>query len=85
MSLTSSYDPSVDALYLCARPGTDVRETVEVDPRVLVDRDAEGVAIGVELLGAARHGIPVGLLARTLGSDLVDAQQVADAAQRAMA
>ncbi len=52
---------------------------------MLVDRDADGMAVGVELLGAARHGIPVGLLTRTLGADLVDAQQVADAAQRAMA
>ena len=63
MSLVPTYDPAVDALYLCARPGVSVDTTVELDPRVIVDRDADGVAIGVELLSAARHGIPTGLLA----------------------
>jgi len=56
-----------------------VDKTVELDPRVIVDRDADGVAIGVELLGAARHGIPTGLLASALGND-ADEQEIADAA-----
>ena len=80
MSLVPTYDPSVDALYLCARPGVSVDTTVELDPRVIVDRDADGVAIGVELLSAARHGIPTGLLAQALGAELADEQEIADAA-----
>lgn len=70
MSLVPTYDPSVDA-------------TVELDPRVLVDRDADGIAVGVELLGAARHGIPTGLLADALGEG-ADEQEIADAALSAI-
>jgi uncharacterized protein YuzE len=57
VSLVSTYDWAVDALYIYARPGVSVAETVELDPRVIVDRDADGVAIGVELLSAARQEI----------------------------
>ena len=46
---------------------------------MLVDRDASGNAIGVELLGAARHGIPTGLLANALGAG-ANEQEIADAA-----
>lgn len=84
MSLIPTYDPAVDALYLCARPGVSVDESVELDPRVIVDRDREGAAIGVELLGAARHGIPTGLLARALGVGVANEQEIADAALRAI-
>jgi uncharacterized protein YuzE len=84
MSLVSTYDPSVDALYLHARPGVRVEASVELDPRVIVDRDCDGVAIGVELLGAARHGIPTGLLARALGDGVAGEQEIADAALRAI-
>jgi uncharacterized protein YuzE len=84
MSLVPTYDPAVDALYLCARPGVSVDTTVELDPRVIVDRDADGVAIGVELLSAARHGIPTGLLAKALGANMTDEQEIADAALRAI-
>ncbi len=51
---------------------------------MIVDRDADGVAIGVELLSAARHGIPTGLLAKALGGDAVGEQEIADAALRAI-
>ena len=81
MSLVPTYDPAVDALYLCARPGVPVDTSVELDPRVIVDRDADGAPIAVELLGAARHGIPTGLLAKALGAD---EQEIADAALRAI-
>ena len=81
MSLVPTYDPAVDALYLCARPGVPVDTSVELDPRVIVDRDAGGAPIAVELLGAARHGIPTGLLAKALGAD---EQEIADAALRAI-
>lgn len=84
MSLDSTYDPSVDALYLCARPGVAVAASIELDPRVIVDCDRHGVAIGVELLGAARHGIPTGVLSRALGAGVADEQEIADAALRAI-
>ena len=42
VSLIPTYEPAVDALYLCARPGVAIGETVELDPRVIVDRDADG-------------------------------------------
>ena len=84
MSLVSTYDRAVDALYVYARPGASVAETVELDPRVIVDRDADGVAIGVELLSAARQGIPTGLLADALGREQADEQEIADVALRAI-
>jgi len=84
VSLVPTYDPAADALYLCARPGVSIDETVELGARVIVDRDADGVAIGVELLSAARHGSPTGLLAQALGGDLADEQEIADAALRAI-
>jgi uncharacterized protein YuzE len=84
VSLVPTYDPAADALYLCARPGVAIGETVELDPRVIVDRDADGVAIGVELLSAARHGIPTGLLAQALGGDVAGEQEIADAVLRAI-
>jgi uncharacterized protein YuzE len=84
VSLVTTYDPAVDALYICARPGVLIGETVELDPRVVVDRDADGIAIGVELLSAARHGIPTGLLAQALGGEVAGEQEIADAARRAI-
>jgi uncharacterized protein YuzE len=84
VSLVSTYDWAVDALYIYARPGVSVAETVELDPRVIVDRDADGVAIGVELLSAARQGIPTGLLADALGREQADEQEIADVALRAI-
>ncbi len=84
MSLVPTYDEAADALYLCARPGVAVDRTVELGPRVIVDRGADGIAIGVELLGAARHGIPTGVLASALGRELTDEQEIAYAALRAI-
>lgn len=51
---------------------------------MIVDRDANGVAIGVELLGAAQHGIPTGLLVSALGAGTADEQEIADAALQAI-
>jgi uncharacterized protein YuzE len=84
MSLAATYDPSVDALYVYAREGVAIAETIELDARVIVDRDTDGIAIGVELLDAARHGIPTGLLAEALGAELGDEQEIADVALRAI-
>lgn len=80
MRLVATYDPSADALYLCARPGVSVYVSAELHERVIVDRDRDGVTIGVELLGAARHGIPIGLMSRALGDGVADDQEIADAA-----
>ncbi|MEJ7894762.1 MAG: DUF2283 domain-containing protein [Solirubrobacteraceae bacterium] len=83
MSLAASYDPSADALYLRRRAGVSVADTVEVQPRVIVDLGADGASVGVELLAAARHGIPTGELARALGAG-VGEQEVAEAAAQAI-
>ena len=51
---------------------------------MIVDRDANGIAVGVELLSAARQGIPTGLLAKALGAELASEQEIADAALEAI-
>lgn len=84
MSLVPSYDLAADALYLVAQPGAAVATSEELDPRVIVDRDEQGRAVGVELLGAARHGIPIGLLVGALGEGTTDAQEVGDLARGAI-
>jgi len=84
MSLGATYDAAADALYLASRPGVAIAETEELDPRVIVDRDATGQVVGVELLEAARRGIPIGLLVRALGADVTDGQEVGEAALRAV-
>jgi len=48
--LEQSYDPKAHAYYLAVKDGT-VTRTVEVSPAVLVDLDAQGVAVGIEILG----------------------------------
>ncbi len=49
MPITASYDPEADALYV--RLGDAARaKTVEVDDVIYVDVDAEGRAVGLELL-----------------------------------
>ena len=83
MSLEPTYDASADALYLRRRSGVAVAETVELDPRVVVDRGSDGESIGVELLAAAKRGIPTGDLARALGAG-VQEQEVAEAAVAAI-
>ncbi len=83
MSLAASYDPSADALYLRRRAGVSIADTVEVEPRVIVDLGADGASIGVELLAAARHGIPTGELALALGAG-VGEQEIAEAALHAI-
>ncbi len=83
MSLAPTYDPSADALYLRRRAGVAVADTVEVQPRVIVDFGADGASVGVELLAAARSGIPTGELARALGAG-VDEQEIAEVAVHAI-
>lgn len=79
MSLAATYDPSADALYLRPRAGVAVADTVEVQPRVIVDFGADGASVGVELLAAGRGGIPTGEMARALGAG-AEEQEIAEAA-----
>lgn len=59
-----TYDSEADALYVrLADPDVEVAETDEVvDARIMVDYDAAGGVIGVEILGATRSldltGVP---------------------------
>ena len=58
----TSYDPEADAFYAQFAPeGTVVAETREVSPGVMIDVDASGTMIGIEVLsvrtrGATAHG-----------------------------
>lgn len=50
-----SYDTRTDTLTLTFRGGA-VRESDEVTPGVIVDRDAAGEILGIELLDASKRG-----------------------------
>lgn len=50
------YDGDVDALYVPLRPETPVSRSVVVDANRVVDLDASGDAVGIEVLGAS-HGL----------------------------
>lgn len=48
-----SYDPEADSLWI--RWNTDpIEESDEVEPGVVLDYDAEGVVVGVEVLNASK-------------------------------
>lgn len=47
------YDPEVDALYIRFKEG-EIAETDEVSPGVMLDVDAEGKPLGLEILGASQ-------------------------------
>jgi uncharacterized protein YuzE len=50
--ISTTYDPEADALYLPIAPkGMAVSETREVEPGIMIDVDAVGVVIGIEVLG----------------------------------
>ena len=50
--ITTTYDPEADALYVRFAPkGTEVETTNEVAPDVMLDLDAAGNIIGIEVLG----------------------------------
>jgi uncharacterized protein YuzE len=48
------YFPDTDSLYieLAARPGADVRE---VDEGIVIDQDADGHAVGIDIDQGSRH------------------------------
>jgi len=48
------YDPEVDAVHLVLADGV-VHESDEVSPGVVLDFDASGRLLGVEVLDASRH------------------------------
>jgi uncharacterized protein YuzE len=49
--MRTSYDPEADAMFVWFAPeGTKSAETKEVAPGVLLDFDASGAVIGIEVL-----------------------------------
>lgn len=52
--LQSTYDTDADALYLKLSDGTIAR-SAEIDDGTLVDEDAEGEIVGIEVLRPARN------------------------------
>jgi len=52
----TTFDPEADALYVYIAPkGTAVAETREVEPGVMMDFDAAGRLIGIEVLDVRRR------------------------------
>lgn len=45
-----TYDPQADALYIYLRDDASVSKTIQVDDQRNVDVDAEGNAVGIEIL-----------------------------------
>jgi uncharacterized protein YuzE len=48
------YDQQADALYIELNGAAEVARTVEIDPGTLVDVDADGKLLGVEVIRPAR-------------------------------
>jgi len=59
--ISTNYDPEADALYVRIAPkGTAIAETREIEPGVMLDVDAKGAIVGIEVLGVrARSAGPV--------------------------
>lgn len=55
--MKSAYDSTVDALYIALSTATVV-ESEEVRPGIIVDVDAEGRIVGVEILDASTRVAP---------------------------
>jgi uncharacterized protein YuzE len=54
--ISATYGPDADALYVRIAPkGTAVAETREVEPGVMMDFDAAGRLIGIEVLDVRRR------------------------------
>jgi uncharacterized protein YuzE len=62
MSINLHYDPETDAAYL-RFSNQVVRESEEVAPGVVIDYDAEGRMVGMEVLEARSHLPPDALVA----------------------
>ena len=49
--MRTSYDPEADAMFVWFAPeGTKSVSTIEVAPGIMLDHDAEGNVIGIEVL-----------------------------------
>jgi uncharacterized protein YuzE len=59
--ISTTYDPEADALYVRLAPKhAPVVETREVEPGILMDFNANGQVVGIEVLGVrARAALPV--------------------------
>ena len=61
----TSYDPRADAFYARFAPeGAEIAETREVAPGLFLDLDAQGNAVGIEVLSirpraAGTNGVPI--------------------------
>ena len=51
------YDPKVDALYVRLNEA-DIAESEEVQPGIILDFDASGTVVGVEVLRASQRAAP---------------------------
>jgi uncharacterized protein YuzE len=50
--MITTYDAEADATYVRILPkGVAVIDTLEIEPGVLLDHDAEGPVVGIEVLG----------------------------------
>lgn len=50
--ISTTYDAEANAIYVRVAPkGAEVAETREIEPGVLLDVDAGGCVIGIEILG----------------------------------
>lgn len=58
--ITTSYDPEADALYVRFAPkGLSIAETRELEPGILLDVDAGGRLVGIEVLSVrSRSTLP---------------------------
>ena len=52
--MKTRYDPDADALYMRLAEG-QVAESDEVRPGIVLDLDAEGRVVGIEILDASQH------------------------------
>jgi uncharacterized protein YuzE len=68
--IRTSYDPEADALFVWFAPeGTKSAETEEVAPGILLDFDANGRAIGIEVLDVRER---LGVLHQSKGTEAAE-------------
>lgn len=73
--IDTTYDPEADAVYVSLARGK-IAETEEIAPNVMVDRDAEGRILGIEVLTATKVLAPgTWRRARPPGSSASDAAE----------
>jgi len=79
MPVSAEYDPQADALYVRVREGSRLR-AVELDERHYVDVDADGIALGFEVL-YPRMGVRIADLSASWG---IPAEETASAITAAL-